>query len=99
MWYAARPAKLARAENGGPQEPHTVILPNGTQIYTTPGGHPPTYNAQFITASTSANEIKTVEYTMPTTAMTGNVTNSESHNPTANYTPSIGRCLYLCIRH
>ncbi|XP_069123924.1 paired box protein Pax-8-like isoform X5 [Argopecten irradians] len=90
MWYAARPPKLSRTENGAPQEHQTVILPNGAQIYT-PGGHPPTYNAQFITASTSTNEIKTVEYTMPTTAMAGTVTNSESQNPTANYTPSIGQ--------
>ncbi|XP_021355143.1 paired box protein Pax-2-like isoform X2 [Mizuhopecten yessoensis] len=88
MWYAARPPKLSRTENGAPQEHQTVILPNGAQIYT-PGGHPPTYNTQFLTASTSTNAIKTVEYTMPTTAMAGTVTNSESQNPTANYTPSI----------
>ncbi|XP_033750625.1 paired box protein Pax-8-like isoform X4 [Pecten maximus] len=90
MWYAARPPKLSRTENGAPQEHQTVILPNGAQIYT-PGGHPPTYNAQFLTASTSTNDIKTVEYTMPTTAMAGTVTNSESQNPTGNYTPSIGQ--------
>ncbi|XP_021355152.1 paired box protein Pax-5-like isoform X9 [Mizuhopecten yessoensis] len=90
MWYAARPPKLSRTENGAPQEHQTVILPNGAQIYT-PGGHPPTYNTQFLTASTSTNAIKTVEYTMPTTAMAGTVTNSESQNPTANYTPSIGQ--------